>query len=133
MTNRNGKDIKMITQETAGRIWSTYREIEAGKKLLVDLHNTQEKAEDGFLSSEEKKTASNLMDAFGHRRDFQFGIPSGASAHRLFSVSPTLAVSVIKAHIANKRKELVELQEVARLELVEEALPEPSEDALERR
>jgi hypothetical protein len=32
-----GREVHMITQETAARIYSAYREIEAGKKLLAEM------------------------------------------------------------------------------------------------
>lgn len=92
----------MITQETAGLIWSAYREIEMDEKLLQD------------------KTAPTLKDAFGRRKHLQLGIPSGDNCHRLFQVPPQLAESVIRAHIAEQRKQLVLANERARIELSEE-------------
>ncbi len=104
----------MITQQTAAAIWNAYREIEAGEKLLADMEKE--------LKWEHDKTAPTLKDAFGQRRHIQLGIPSGESAHRLLTVSPVLAISVINAHIANKRKELAEANECARIELNQEAV-----------
>ncbi len=99
----------MITQETASLIWSAYREIEMGEKLLEDMAQAMKWAED--------KTAPTLKDAFGRRQHLQLGIPSGENSHRLFQVPPPLAESVIRAHIAEQRKQLVLANERARIEL----------------
>ncbi len=102
----------IITQETAAAIWQAYREIEAAKKLLADMKAEREKP---FAS--EDKYAPTLKDAFGRRRQLQLGIPSGENSHRIFDVSPVLAESVIRAHIASKEAEVVEANERARIEL----------------
>ena len=100
----------MITQETAAAIWAAYREIEASNKLLADTKEIRER-------ERLDKTAPTIRDAFGQPRHLQLGIPSGESGHRLLQVSPVLAESVIQSHIANKRAELAEAQERARIEL----------------
>lgn len=105
----------MITQKTAENIWSCYREIEAGKKLLQDM----EKAE---KDNPRRKHEQHLKDAFGHKQELQLGIPMGESGHRLYGVSPKLALSVIRAHIAEKEGELVEMNECARVELDDEEI-----------
>lgn len=100
----------MISQETAARLWNCYREIAAGEQLLADLKSAGEE----FWDDIRHKT---LTDAFGRRRKLQLGVPSGDSSHRLLDVAPALAESVIRAHIANKRAELAEANEQARIEL----------------
>ena len=100
----------MITQETCAAIYSAHREIIAGEKLLEDMKAQRERID-------ADKYAPTLKDAFGRARQLQLGIPSGENAHRLFDVSPVLAESVIRAHIENKRAELVEANERARIEL----------------
>ncbi len=100
----------MITKDTAATIWKTYREIEAGEQLLLDMAKERERAH-------VDKHAPVLRDAFGHVRQLQLGVPSGDNAHRLFDVSPALAESMIRAHIANKQAELAEINEIARAEL----------------
>lgn len=100
----------MIQRITAQRIWMCYREIETAEKLLKDMAEIKEKYP-------QDPHAQHLKDAFGHSRDLQLGIPSGENQHRLFNVSPTLAESVVRAHIAIKRAELVEANEQARIEL----------------
>lgn len=100
----------MVKKETASLIWHAYREIEAAEKLLDDM-----KKERARIAADPH--AATLKDAFGRVRQLQLGIPSGENAHRLFDVSPVLAESVIHAHIANKKAELSEANERARIEL----------------
>ena len=103
----------MITQETAAHIYHAFREVESGEKLLLDMKEAVS------WPNELNKTEPRLKDAFGRRQHLQMGVPSGKDCHRLLEVSPQLAESVIRAHIANKKRELAELQETARIELNE--------------
>lgn len=100
----------MITQETCAAIYAAHREIQAGEKLLADMKAERERAY-------AEKYAATLKDSFGRVRQLKLGIPSGENGHQLFDVSPVLAESVIRAHIENKRAELVEANERARIEL----------------
>ena len=100
----------MIKQETAARMWECYREISAAEKLLEDMDALEK---DYKFEPHERK----LSNAFGRKKDLQLGVPSGENGHRLFNVSPTLAKSVIVSHIANKKAELAEANEQARIEL----------------
>ena len=100
----------MITRETAARIWSAYREIETAENLLQEMETKRQELR-------VDQNAPTIKDAFGRIQHLQLGIPSGDNAHRLFQVSPVLAVSVIRAHIAAKQSELAEANECARLEL----------------
>lgn len=100
----------MITKDTAAAIWSAYREIEAGEKLLEDMLKERERLQ-------LDKLAPTLRDHFGRVRQLELGIPSGESGHRILGVSPVLAESVIRAHIQNKRAELATVNEQARIEL----------------
>jgi hypothetical protein len=99
-----------ISKETAGRIWTCYHEIEMGTKLIKDMSESIERGED-----------PNPRDTWGRRRCLQLGVPSGESAHRLLDVQPKLALSIIRAHLADKQRELVESFEQARIELGEAA------------
>jgi len=105
----------MVTQATAAEIWECYREIEAAEKLLADLDAAAKQQEGQY--DRRDKFEPKLSDAFGRLARLQLGVPSGDNSHRLYGVSAGLAVSVIKAHIANKRAELVEANEKARTEL----------------
>lgn len=100
----------MITQETCAAIWHAHREIETAEKLLADMKESRQR---GDLD----KHAPTLRDAFGRPKHLQLGIPCGDNGHRLLDVSPVLAESVIRAHIENKRAELAEANERARIEL----------------
>lgn len=102
----------MIKRETAANIWNAYREIETAEELLKELEKEKEEAKGDF-----DKNAPTLRDAFGRNRHFQLGVPSGGNGHQLYSVSPPLAESVIRAHIENKKAELAEANEQARIEL----------------
>lgn len=104
----------MITQKTAQAIWTAYREIAASEKLLADMAEVRERERRMY---EKDPNAPTLQDAFGNRQHLQLGIPNGENSHQLFRVSPVLAESVIKAHIANKQAELAEANECARAEL----------------
>src|SRR5271166_3814959 len=101
----------MITQDTATEIWNCYREIAAGEQLLkdIDAERKEHRGPDKF--------EAKLQDAFGHFKRLQLGIPSGDNSHRLFGLSPHLAESIIRAHIAEKKAQLVALNERARIEL----------------
>lgn len=100
----------IIKKETAGKIWQCYREIESGEKLLKDMEQIEKKYP-------HDPHAQHLRDCFGRQRDLQLGIPNGENCHRLFNVSPKLAISVIKSHIATKKAELIEVNEQARIEI----------------
>lgn len=104
----------MITKKTAERIWAAYREIESGEKLLADIATERER---NYRFDEHGPT---LQDAFGHCQHLPLGVPCGENGHRLFQVSPVLAESCIRAHIENKRAELAEANEAARIELMRE-------------
>ena len=108
---RTTTESEMITQETAAMIRNAYREIEAAEKLLADMEKESK-------SIDHDKHAPSLKDAFGRKRHLQLGIPSGENGHRLLNVQPTLAESVIRAHIEHKRAELMEVNERARVELL---------------
>lgn len=92
----------MITKQTAYDIWIAYDEIAKGEKLLNDLNEADRQGE-----------SMNLRDGFGRRRSLQLGVPSGESSQRLFDVQPALAFAVISAHVANKRAELLVLNQRA--------------------
>lgn len=95
----------MITKQTAYDIWNAYDEITKGEKLLADMTEQRKLGEE-----------MNLRDAFGRRRCLQLGVPSGENSHRLLDVQPSLAIEVIKAHIAQKKSELALVNERAKTE-----------------
>jgi hypothetical protein len=97
----------LISKETAHRIWMAHREIEVATTLLSDIK--------AALSAGEDPTP---IDAFGRRRNYQLGVPSGDNSHRLFEISPSLAVLVIEAHVADKKRDLESACAIAKLNLV---------------
>ena len=102
--------MKLVSQETAARIWECYSELNRAEKLLDEMAKLEKQYR---FEPEQQK----LKDAFGRRKDLQLGIPSGENSHRLFNVAPKLAKSVINAHIVAKRAELIEANEQAKIEL----------------
>ena len=96
----------MISQETAGRIWNAYREIQMGEKLLADMAAALKEGRD-----------PNPRDAFGRQRNLTLGVPSGDHSERMLDVAPRLAIAVINGHIAEKKLELAQANEAARIEL----------------
>lgn len=97
----------MITQQTAYSIYACHREILCAKELLKTM---EEHIRDPDWHQLPK-------DAFGRARGLQLGVPSGESSHRLYDVPHRLATSVIRAHIAEQERKLVEVNEQARIEL----------------
>jgi len=96
----------MISKQTAYDIWIAYDEIAKGEKLLAELEEQRQRGDE-----------MNLRDAFGRRRCLQLGVPSGENGHRLLDLQPSLAVEVIKTHIAQKKSELALVNERAKTEL----------------
>ena len=96
----------MISEKMAVEVAFCYREIEAGKKLLLEV-------EEAIKGNEGK-----FFDRWGSERMIEMGIPSGDNSTRMFKVHPKLALSVVRAHIADKEAELVRLNEAVRLELL---------------
>ena len=96
----------VIQFDTACRIARAHQEIEAAHELLKVLHQAKDRRE-----------VPNFRDAFGRQRGLTLGIPQGESGHRMYDVSPELAVYVIEAHIAKKQAELVEASTIARMQL----------------
>lgn len=98
----------MITQETAARIWGCYREIATAKQLLQDAKKELER---------DPKENPFPRDPFGHKRGLQLGVPLGENSQRLYDVPHGLALTMIRAHIAEQERALVEANEQARIEL----------------
>jgi hypothetical protein len=95
-----------ITMDTAAAIWKAHREIEAAKNMLVEIRDRKKAGDD-----------PNPLDGFGRRRQYELGVPHGDNGHRLFGLSPELALHIIEAHITRKQAELVEACTRAALEL----------------
>lgn len=96
----------MISKQTAYDIWVCYDEIAKASKLGEDM---EKQLRDGEYPS--------LRDTFGRSRCLQLGVPTFESGHRLYDVQPKLAMSILRAHVAEKQAELVACNERARTEL----------------
>jgi hypothetical protein len=97
----------MISKQTAYEIWIAYDEIAKGNKIIEDIEEQVRNAE-----------PLNLRDSFGRLRNLQLGVPSGENSQRLFDVHPSLALQVIRAHVAHKEAELAVINERAKIESV---------------
>jgi hypothetical protein len=95
----------MITRQTATDIWCAYDEIQKAQKLIEDMEKVIKEYRD-----------PNPRDAFGRPRNLSLGVPSGENSQRLFDVQPKLAISIMKAHIAEKEAVLVAANERAKVE-----------------
>lgn len=93
---------------TAAAIWNAYREIEVAEKLIADLEKERAEQKDGW---------GRPSQAEEYRTRIELSVPREDNSKRLYDVRPNLALAVIRAHIAEKKRELVEAQEKARLEL----------------
>jgi hypothetical protein len=100
------EESKMVSQKTAVRIWKCYQEIETAGKLISDMEDALKNGKD-----------PNPRDAFGRQKCLQLGVPVSSDGMRLFDVKPTLAMSIMRAHIANMQGELGEANEQARIEI----------------
>ena len=96
----------LITRQTVMDLAVAYREIESCEKLLTDLANEMAHGETILLK-----------DSFGRKRGLELGVPSGANSHRILDVAPPLAISIIKAHLAQQHAKLEAACEAARAEL----------------
>jgi prophage maintenance system killer protein len=96
----------MITKQTAYDIWIAYDEIAKGEKLIADMEKAIKGGE-----------AIDLRDTFGRRQNLSLGVPLSDNSRTLFDVAPSLALQVIRAHVANKRAELAAINSRAAAEL----------------
>ena len=92
----------MISKDLARQIHNAHCQIENCDKLVSDM------AKEIDNHGDEK-----LMDAFGHRKGLQLGIPSGDNCHRLLNVSPEMAIKVINEHKEFNQSELKRLNALA--------------------
>lgn len=97
----------MITKETVEKIWSCYREIETCEELLKRLERKMTYDEGMLLPGD---TLRNLKYC-------QLCVSLGETLDEVFDIHPKLARSVIQAHIAEKKQDLIEANEEARIDL----------------
>lgn len=103
----------MLSSETALLIWRVQEEIKKGRELLEklesDIENEKEKP-GGRLPGSTPGTSLQLSVPT------RFGVDD--SGFRLYMVSPVLGLSIVRSHIAQMEKNLVDLNESARMELM---------------
>ncbi|SEG13534.1 hypothetical protein [Marinobacterium lutimaris] len=104
----------MLSKDLCERIWHCHREIDAGLALLVEVEKI---AAENIKRRQQGDAEQGITDKFGRDQHLQLGVPTSDNSHRLYSVSFELAMPVIRAHISNKKAELTELNEVAKLEM----------------
>jgi hypothetical protein len=97
----------LITQQTASIIWHCYREIEVAEELLKEIHK-------GHYAG---KNPESISETFDRQANFQLGVPTCSSGHRLYHLKPELAERIIQAHIESKKEELVKAMVTAEREL----------------
>lgn len=95
-----------ISMACAHRIWSAHREIETGTRLLADM---RAEIANGNEPNPERPA--------GRQRNLQLGVPNQMDGHRIFNIAPTLAITVIEAHITDQKRELAIACVAARMEL----------------
>ena len=103
--NTNGQ--WLISKETATIIRHCYREIEVAEELLSEMSKSHFAGEH----------PASIAETFDRQPNYQLGVPTCASGHRLYHVKPQLAEQVIKAHIESKKDELHLAMITARREL----------------
>lgn len=102
----------MITRETAGKIWQCHREIDAAKELL---------ANEKIFPTNDHRSWHELPVGRWTREGFELAVPKDETCKQLYGIKPDLAKSVIRAHLAAMEALLVELNEMALLEISEGA------------
>ena len=102
----------MLSMKTCEQMYSAYREIAVAENLLQEMNDLKEKYRD-----RDKNGYLPLKDVFGRESNLSLGIPCGKDSQKLVDVHPILAEAIISAHINNKKAELLEINERARVEI----------------
>lgn len=95
--------MKILSKETALRIWSAHREIAAANVLRADAQEVLK-----------KHTPDPVEDWQQH---LELGIGTSCSSRRILKLGPELGIQIIDAHIVKMERELEEASEAARIEL----------------
>ena len=108
----------MISNDTAVRILRAYREIEAAKTFLKAIEVAMEKWEDWGDRKHMERDNSPRFCEMGVPMHGVIEDASRTTMH-LYAVKPRLALSVIRAHIADQEREIIDANEQAWIELGE--------------
>lgn len=106
----------MITKETARRIYNCYQQIEEIDSLKKEMLEEVEKARKREAESHES-IPDSPYGRFG--KGMQLGVPDGVcSSMRIFNISPSIGVKVMDEQRDKLEKKLIDLETIARLELL---------------
>lgn len=106
----------MITKETARRIYNCYQQIEEIDSLKKEMLEEVEKARKREAESHEP-IPDSPYGRFG--KGMQLGVPDGVcSSMRIFNISPSIGVKVMDEQRDKLEKKLIDLETIARLELL---------------
>lgn len=113
----------MITKETARRIYNCYQQIEEIDRLKKEMLEEVEKAMKREAESHEP-IPDSPYGRFG--KGMQLGVPDGVcSSMRIFNISPSIGVKVMDEQLDKLKNELIDLETIARLELLKDTEGEP--------
>jgi hypothetical protein len=108
----------MLQKNTIEEIWHCHREIEVASNLIAKVKDYIEKNKEHRLRN---SLVDSLKNQYGGNRGIEMLVPSNesGSSRSIYAVSPELALAVINSHIANKKALLAELNEIAKLEVIQ--------------
>ena len=113
----------MITKEPARRIYNCYQQIEEIDRLKKEMLEEVEKAMKREAESHEP-IPDSPYGRFG--KGMQLGVPDGmCSSMRIFNISPSIGVKVMDEQLDKLEKELIDLETIARLELLKSTESKP--------
>jgi hypothetical protein len=111
----------MISKETARQIFNCYQQIEAIDKtkaeMLEEIKRVRE-YEEKNLNSDPIPKNDNGFGKFG--KGLQLGVPDFGdccSSMRIFDISPELGVAVMDEQMVKLKRDLKNLETIARLEM----------------
>lgn len=113
----------MITKETARRIYNCYQQIGGIDRLKKEMLEEVEKA-----MKREAESHEPIPDSPYGRvgKGMQLGVPDGVcSSMRIFNISPSIGVKVMDEQRDKLEKKLIDLETIARLELLKGTESEP--------
>lgn len=104
---------KLITPDTARKIWSCYKEMEHSKELLAAAAARLAQETEGATSRDEPEKKYHPIE---------MGIPyfqreRSDTSHRIYQLTTDLAVTVLEAHIKKQEERLGKLMLLAQQEL----------------
>ena len=104
---------KMITPDTARKIWSCYKEMEHCQELMAAAHERLKQETEGHTSRDEPVKKFHPIE---------MGIPyfqreGKDTSSRIYQLTTDLAVTVLEAHLKKQEEQLRKLMLMAQQEL----------------